>query len=73
MRSWLHRIVRTFAPPPVSDAEMQQIRERSEEGASQARARDEEVRDVAARLLRQRQQNHFGPLIWAALRGENDV
>ena len=73
MTSWLDRIVRSFAPPPLSDEEMRLIRERTEEGVQQARARDDEVREVAARLLRQREENHFGPLIWAALRGEPDA
>lgn len=73
MKSWLERVQRRFAPPPVTDAELQQARQRAEEGAEQADAVDEQVRDVAARLRSQRAENHFGPLIWAALRGESDV
>ncbi|WP_421648046.1 DUF7620 family protein [Nocardiopsis alba] len=73
MREWIDRIVRTFAPPPVTAEEIARFRDLSAEGAAQVRARDEEVQEVTNRLLRQREQNHFGPLIWAALRGEPDV
>lgn len=64
---------RRFDPPPVTAAEVAEARERAEEGVELTRALDREVREVARRLLRQREQNNFGPLIWAALRGESDV
>lgn len=73
MTSWLRRLKRRFDPPPVSDEELTRIRRRTDEGAAQARAIDGEVRDIAARLKYQREENHFGPIIWAALRGESDV
>lgn len=73
MRSWLDRIVRTFSPPPVTSEEIHELAERTERGVQQARDRDDEIRDVTSRLRRQREQNHFGPLIWSALQGEPDV
>lgn len=73
MRSWIYRIVHTFAPPPVTEAEVHELQELTERGTEQDKARDAEIREVTSRLRRQREQNHFGPLIWAALRGESDV
>lgn len=73
MTSWLSRLKRRFDPPPVTTEEITQIRQRTERGAEEARAIDREVRDVVRRLRVQREENHFGPLIWAALRGESDV
>ncbi|WP_435110151.1 DUF7620 family protein [Nocardiopsis synnemataformans] len=73
MKSWLNRVLRRFAPLPITDEEITQIRQRSDQGVAEARARDEEVRDISRRLKRQREQNNFGPLVWAALRGETDV
>lgn len=70
---WCRKLRWRFDPPPVTDEEMSEFRERTEEGVELVRALDDEVRDVVARLRRQRQENHFGPLIWAALRGESDV
>ncbi|MFL1427140.1 MULTISPECIES: DUF7620 family protein [unclassified Nocardiopsis] len=71
--SWLRRLRREYDPPPITDEEITAARDRAEEGVRQARALDAEVREVVARLRRQREENHFGPLIWAALRGESDV
>lgn len=67
---WLSRLRRKFDPPPVTEQETAQLQDRSNQDDATARARDKEVREVASNLLRQRQQNHFGPLVWAALRGE---
>lgn len=64
---------RRFDPPPVTPAEAAEDRERTEASVARTRAVDSDVHDVVARLRRQRQENHFGPLIWAALRGESDV
>lgn len=68
--SWLSRLKRRFDPPPVTEQETAQLQDRSEQDEAHTLARDEEVRQVVDGLRRQRQQNHFGPLIWAALRGE---
>jgi len=73
MKGWLDRIVRTFSPPPVTEEEITELAKRTEKGAEQARRRDGEVRDVVRRLAAQREENHFGPLVWAAIRGESDV
>lgn len=73
MKGWVDKIVRTFAPPPVTAGEVHEMQERTDRGAEQDKARDEEIREVTSRLRRQREENHFGPLIWAALRGEPDV
>ena len=68
--SWLSKLKRRFDPPPVTEQETAQLQDRADQDEAQALARDEEVREVVNSLRRQRQQNHFGPLIWAALRGE---
>lgn len=68
--TWFSRLKRRFASPPVTDEELSQLRDRSEQDGAKARAREKEVHDVASRLHWQRHQNHFGPLIWQALRGE---
>lgn len=73
MTEWIHRIVRRFAPPPVTAGEVHEMQEQADRGAARDRARDEEIREVTSRLRRQREQNHFGPLVWAALRGEPDA
>ena len=72
--TWLSRLVRwlTSSPPPICDEEMKVLRERTEAGQALAEERDPEVREVSTRLRWQRETNHFGPLIWAALRGETD-
>ncbi|MCP3017313.1 hypothetical protein NGM33_28680 [Nocardiopsis dassonvillei] len=57
----------------MSDEEMEKAREAVEKRSEQTDVLGEEVRKVAARLRHQRTENHFGPLIWAALRGESDV
>lgn len=67
---WISRLKRRFAPPPMSDDEMTALQNRTDRDRATVHARDEEVRDVSSRLRAQREQNHFGPLIWAALRGE---
>ncbi len=67
---WISRFKRRFAPTPVSDDEMNELRDRTAQDKAKVHARDEEVREVSLRLRAQREQNHFGPLVWAALRGE---
>lgn len=69
---WL-RLCRHRAPdPPVSEEEAAAARERAEHDVAAAIRRDPLVRDVVRRLGAQGQQNHFGPVIWRALRGESD-
>lgn len=71
--SWLRRFCRHRAPdPPVSEEQARDARVRAERALADARMRDASVHDVARRLAHQREVNHFGPIIWAALRGESD-
>lgn len=70
---WLRGLCRHRAPdPPVSEEEAHAARRAAERALAQARLRDGSVRDVANRLAAQRETNHFGPMIWRALRGEGD-
>lgn len=69
---WLRRLCAHRSPdPPVSEAQARDARVVAERSMAEAIRRDATVRDVARRLARQREENHFGPLIWAALRGES--
>ncbi|GAA1454108.1 DUF7620 family protein [Nocardiopsis tropica] len=70
---WCRKLRRKFDPPPVSRAELVQAREEADADTARTAEVDKQVRDIVARLRRQRTENHFGPLIWAALRGESDV
>ena len=70
---WLSRWCRHRAPePPVTCEEAVAERARAERDMADAIRRDPLVRDVVRRLAVQREENHFGPVIWAALRGESD-
>lgn len=72
--TWLcRRLKHRFDPPPVSREELVRVREESQERAAHTAAQEKEVRTVVARLRHQRTENHFGPMIWSALRGEPDV
>ncbi|KOX10152.1 hypothetical protein [Nocardiopsis sp. NRRL B-16309] len=73
MKSWLIRVALRFGPPPVTEEEVAQIRELTERATAQTQERQAEVSDVVRRLTGLRDRNNFGPMVWAALRGESDV
>jgi hypothetical protein len=54
--------------PPVTTEEAAAQATRAQAALDEARAREPEVRSVAARLRAQRAENHFAELIMAALR-----
>ncbi|WP_449657178.1 DUF7620 family protein [Streptomonospora wellingtoniae] len=69
---WLGWCRHRAPDPPVSEEEARAARVRAEGDMAAAVGRDPVVRDVVRRLAAQREQNHFGPVIWRALRGESD-
>lgn len=70
---WLRWCRHEAVDPPVSAEQARAERARAERDVVEAIRRDPQVRSVARRLARQREENHFGPLIWAALRGDTDA
>lgn len=59
--------------PPVTDTDLQRMRTATEASLAEARARDPEVRDVAARHQELQRRNHFGDMFLHILEGGRDV
>jgi hypothetical protein len=55
--------------PPVTDTDLKRMRADTEASLAEARARDPEVRDVAARHREHKDRNHFGDLFLDILQG----
>jgi len=67
---WCRKLRHRFDPPPVSRADLAQAREDADADTARTAEVDKQVRDIVARLRRQRTENNFGPMIWQALTGE---
>ncbi|WP_067967556.1 DUF7620 family protein [Nocardiopsis trehalosi] len=67
--TWFRKLCRRHRPaPPVTTEEAAAQANRAAAALNEARAREPEVRSVAARLRAQREENHFSELILQALR-----